>query len=62
MRALREFGPAPDAYLIRMLHGMLTPENIRGRRKELCRRGQVRFTGTFRRLKTGRLARVWEAV
>ncbi len=70
LELLRRLGPLPDelmvvGYVDRVVHGNLPPQSksgLRTRRSELVRRGLVKDTGERRRLVSGRMAIVWEAV
>ncbi len=62
---LRQWGPATDEE-ISLTYAQLgtTPQSesgLRTRRSELVDRGLVRWTGGHRRLRSGRMGRVWEA-
>jgi hypothetical protein len=58
----RRFGPMTDAELLEAaerLNVIQSPSGLRTRRSELVSRDVLYFTGTFKRLGTGRRARVW---
>ena len=59
------YGPMTDAELLEAadrLSVKQSPSGLRTRRNELVAKGVLRFTGTFKRLHTGRRARIWEAL
>ena len=66
---LRAVGPVTDEQIGEehrqmMAFGIELPQSdsgLRTRRNELVRRGLVRWTGEHRKLKSGRMGRVWEA-
>jgi|SRR3954468_15959695 hypothetical protein len=66
-QVLSKLGPSTDEWLVTcypmyMGHHPQSPSGIRTRRRELCDKGLVRFTGEKVRGKTNRLMRVWEVV
>jgi hypothetical protein len=66
-QVLHQLGPSTDEWLVYcypqyMRDHQQSPSGIRTRRKELCRKGLVRWTGEKVRGKTNRLMRVWVVV
>lgn len=66
-QVLSQLGPSTDEWLVYcypqyMSEHRQSPSGIRTRRKELCRKGLVRWTGEKVRGRTNRLMRVWDVV
>lgn len=58
---LQDHGPMTDEDLVILAASILSPSGARTRRCELVARGLVRDTGDRVRLRSGRMAIVWEA-
>ena len=69
LRLLKMFGPLNDEQIseehsVEVACGYMASQSesgLRTRRSELVRRGLVRWSGEHQKLKSGRMARVWEA-
>ncbi len=61
LSVLRELGPMTDEQIAEQWVRPFSESGLRTRRSELVRRGLVRWTGEHRKLRSGRMARVWEA-
>jgi hypothetical protein len=65
-QVLSQLGPSTDEWLVycypQYMSHQQSPSGIRTRRKELCRKGLVRWTGEKVRGRTNRLMRVWAVV